>query len=72
MDGDDVAKTMHLLVRRKWDGSVWGRTRDELLGLPVDGVNNVRVPIKEALATLEKGRKGKTDGMSESLRDFFL
>lgn len=72
VDGDDVAKTGPMLVRRKWDGNVWGRTRDELLGLPVDGVKNIRVPIKEVLATLEKGRKGETDGMSESLRDFFL
>ncbi|KAI0452518.1 hypothetical protein F5B21DRAFT_483262 [Xylaria acuta] len=71
VDGDDVAKTGLLLVRRKWDGNVWGRTRDELFGLSVDGVKNVRVPIKEALALLEKGRKGETDGMSESLRDFF-
>jgi hypothetical protein len=72
VDRDDVTKTGLLLGRRKWDGNVWGRTRDELLGLPVDGVKNVRVPIKEALALLEKGRKGETDGMSESLRDFFL
>jgi hypothetical protein len=67
-----VAKTGLLLVRRKWDGNVWGRTRDELLGLPVDGVKDIRVPIKEALSLLEKGKKGETDGMSESLRDFFL
>ncbi|XXG98982.1 hypothetical protein Hte_005315 [Hypoxylon texense] len=71
VDGDDVAKTGLLLVRRKWDGNVWGRARDELLGLSVDGVKDVRVPIKEALALLEKGRKGETDGMSESLRGFF-
>ncbi|KAI1733795.1 hypothetical protein F4680DRAFT_440383 [Xylaria scruposa] len=72
VDGDNVAKTGLLLVRRTWDGNVWGRTRDELLGLPVDGVKSVRVPVKEALALLEKGRKGETDGMSKSLRDFFL
>ncbi|KAI1823320.1 hypothetical protein F4861DRAFT_334462 [Xylaria intraflava] len=72
VDGDDVAKTGLLLVRRKWDGNVWGRTRDELLGLPIDGVKDVRVPVKEALAILEKGRKGETDGMSEALKDFFL
>ncbi|TRX96877.1 hypothetical protein FHL15_002183 [Xylaria flabelliformis] len=72
VDGDDVAKTGLLLVRRTWDGNVWGRTRDELLGLPVDGLKSVRVPIKEALSLLEKGRKGGTDGMSESLREFFL
>ncbi|KAI0849404.1 hypothetical protein F5Y00DRAFT_235621 [Daldinia vernicosa] len=71
VDGDDVAKTGVLLVLRKWDGSLWGRTRDELLGLPVDGVKDERVPIKEALALLEKGRKGEINGMSESLRDFF-
>ncbi|KAI1084531.1 hypothetical protein F5B20DRAFT_522058 [Whalleya microplaca] len=71
VDGDDVAKTGLLLVRRKWDGNVWGRTWDELLGLPVDGVKDVRVPIKEALALLERGRKGETEGMSESLKDFF-
>ena len=72
VDGDDVAKTGPLLVRREWDGNVWGRTQDELLGLPINGVKHVRVPIKEALTTLEKGRKGETDGMSESVRDFFL
>ncbi|KAI3331714.1 hypothetical protein HD806DRAFT_478098 [Xylariaceae sp. AK1471] len=72
VDRDDVAKTGLLLGRRKWDGNVWGRTRDELLGLPIDGVKDVRVPIKEALALLEKGRKGETGGMSESLRDFFM
>lgn len=71
VDGDDVATTGLLLVRRKWDGNVWGRTRDELLGLPVEDVKDVRVPIKEALALLEKGRKGETGGMSESLKDFF-
>ncbi|KAI1130676.1 hypothetical protein F5Y10DRAFT_289072 [Nemania abortiva] len=71
VDGDDVAKTGVLLVRRKWDGGVWGRTRDELLDLPVDGVKNVRVPIKEALALLERGRKGETDGMSDGLKGFF-
>ncbi|KAI0549783.1 hypothetical protein F4679DRAFT_251273 [Xylaria curta] len=72
VDGDNVAKTGLLLVRRTWDGNVWGRTRDELLGLPVDGVKSVRVPVKEALALLERGRKGETDGMSESLMDFFV
>ncbi|KAL9615687.1 MAG: hypothetical protein Q9160_009335 [Pyrenula sp. 1 TL-2023] len=71
VDGDDVARTGLLLVRRKWDGNLWGRTREELLGLPVDRVKEVRVPIKEALTTLEKGRKGVIDGMSKGLRDFF-
>ncbi|KAI1379799.1 hypothetical protein F4677DRAFT_407680 [Hypoxylon crocopeplum] len=72
VDGDDVATMGVLLVRRKWDGNVWGRTRDELLGLPVDGVKDVRVPVKEALVLLEKGGKGEIDGMSEGLRGFFL
>ncbi|KAI1775121.1 hypothetical protein F4818DRAFT_441944 [Hypoxylon cercidicola] len=71
VDGDDVTKTGLLLVRRRWDGNVWGRSRDDLLGLPVDSVKDVRVPVKEALALLEKGRKGETDEMSESLREFF-
>ncbi|KAM3076688.1 hypothetical protein ACMFMG_007491 [Clarireedia jacksonii] len=71
VDGDEVVKAGVLLVRRDWDGNVWGRTRDELLGLPVNGVKNVRVPVKEALTVLEKGRKGETGGMSESLKDFF-
>ncbi|KAF3059650.1 hypothetical protein GL218_04321 [Daldinia childiae] len=71
VDGDDVAKTGVLLVRRKWDGNLWGRTREELLSLHVDGVKHVKAPIKEALSLLEKGRKGETNGMSESLRGFF-
>ncbi|KAI0122358.1 hypothetical protein F4814DRAFT_408456 [Daldinia grandis] len=71
VDGDDVAKTGVLLVRRKWDGNLWGRTRDELLGLPLDGVKDVRAPINEALALLGKGQKGETNEMSESLRSFF-
>ncbi|KAI1281831.1 hypothetical protein F5Y07DRAFT_271708 [Xylaria sp. FL0933] len=71
VDGDDVAETGVLLVRRKWDGNVWGRKRDELLGLPVEGVKNAVVPVKEALALLEKGRKGETDGMSDGLKEFF-
>ncbi|KAF7920541.1 uncharacterized protein EAE97_011434 [Botrytis byssoidea] len=72
VDGDDVNKTGLLLARRKWDGNLWDRTRDELLDLPIDDVKTVRVPVKEALAILEKGRKGETDGMSDSLKDFFL
>lgn len=72
VDTDDVANMGILLVRREWDGNVWGRSRDELLCLPVHDVKDVRVPIKEALTLLEKGRKGETDGMSESLRGFFL
>ncbi|THV50136.1 hypothetical protein BGAL_0163g00040 [Botrytis galanthina] len=72
VDGDDVDKTGLLLARRKWDGNLWDRTRDELLDLPIDDVRTVRVPVKEALAILEKGRKGETDGMSDSLKDFFL
>lgn len=71
VDGDDVAKTGLLMVRRNWDGNVWNRTRDELLDLPVDGVKSVRVPVKEALEILEKGRKGEIDGMSEALEEFF-
>ncbi|KAF5876849.1 uncharacterized protein Bfra_001203 [Botrytis fragariae] len=72
IDGDEVTKTGLLLVRRKWDGNLWDRTRDELLDLPIDDVKTVRVPIKEALAILEKGKKGETDGMSDGLKDFFL
>ncbi|KAF7890093.1 uncharacterized protein EAF02_002508 [Botrytis sinoallii] len=72
VDGDDMTKTGLLLVRRKWDGNLWDRTRDELLDLPVDDVKTVRVPVEEALAILEKGRKGETNGMSDSLKDFFL
>ncbi|KAI8958019.1 hypothetical protein F5Y11DRAFT_337575 [Daldinia sp. FL1419] len=71
VDGDDVAEKGVLLVRRKWDGKQWGRTRDELLGLPVDGVKDVRVPIKEALGILEKGKKNEVDEMSKDLREFF-
>ncbi|KAI6088377.1 hypothetical protein F4821DRAFT_234413 [Hypoxylon rubiginosum] len=71
VDGDDVAKTGLLLVRRRWNGNVWGRTRDELLGLAVDGVKSVRIPIREALALLEKGRRGEREGMSENLENFF-
>ncbi|KAI0107562.1 hypothetical protein GGR51DRAFT_516046 [Nemania sp. FL0031] len=71
VDGDDVAENGVLLVRRKWDGNLWGRTRDELLDLPIDGVRNVRVPIREALALLERGRKGETDGMNDNLKAFF-
>jgi hypothetical protein len=66
VDGNDVAQTGLLLVRRNWDGNVWNRTREELLDLPIEGVKSVRVPIKEALKILEKGRQGQTDGMSES------
>ncbi|KAM0148463.1 hypothetical protein ACHAPG_009972 [Botrytis cinerea] len=72
IDGDDVAKTGLLLARRKWDGNLWNRTRDELLDLPIDDIKNVRVPVKKALAILEKGRMGETDGMSDSLKEFFL
>jgi hypothetical protein len=76
VDGNYLASDMNkaelLLVRRKWDGNVGGRTWDDFLNLPVDGVKNVRVPISEALSLLEKGSKGETDGMNESLRDFFL
>ncbi|KAI0180578.1 hypothetical protein GGR52DRAFT_531884 [Hypoxylon sp. FL1284] len=71
VDGDDVATTGVLLGRRKWDGRVWGRSWEEMLGLPVEGVKSVRVPAKEALGLLERGRKGETDGMSEELREFF-
>ncbi|KAL1864936.1 hypothetical protein Plec18167_009609 [Paecilomyces lecythidis] len=71
VDGNDVAQTGVLLVRREWDGNVWGRTDDDLLDLPIEGVKSVRVPIKEALGLLDKGKKGETDEMSESLREFF-
>ncbi|ETS81872.1 hypothetical protein PFICI_06874 [Pestalotiopsis fici W106-1] len=71
VDGNDVVQTGLLLVHRSWDENVWNRTRDELLDLPVEGVKNVRVPIKQALDILEKGRQGETDGMSESLKEFF-
>ncbi|KAI1182562.1 hypothetical protein F5B17DRAFT_449499 [Nemania serpens] len=71
VDGNDVEQTGVLLVRRAWDGNVWGRKREELLGLPVEGVRNVRVPIREALAVLEKGRKGEIDGMDDGLKEFF-
>jgi hypothetical protein len=72
VDGDEVEETGLRLVRRDWDGEVWGRTREELIRLPWDGVRKVRVPVKEALVVLERGRKGETDGMSESLKEFFL
>ncbi|KAF7880262.1 uncharacterized protein EAF01_012023 [Botrytis porri] len=72
IDDNDVAKTGLLLVRRSWDGTLWDRTRDELLGLPIDHVKTVRVPVKEALAILEKGRKSETDGMSDRLEGFLL
>ncbi|KAI1165863.1 hypothetical protein F5B18DRAFT_608994 [Nemania serpens] len=71
VDGNDVDQTGVLLGRRTWDGNVWGRERDELLGLPVEGVRDVRVPIREALALLEKGRKGETEGMDDRLEEFF-
>ncbi|KAI8623990.1 hypothetical protein F5Y19DRAFT_491795 [Xylariaceae sp. FL1651] len=71
VEGDDAADTGVFLVRRKWDGNLWGRTRDELLGLPVEGVRRVLVPIKDALGLLERGRKGDTEGMSDNLKEFF-
>ncbi|KAH7317013.1 hypothetical protein B0I35DRAFT_434405 [Stachybotrys elegans] len=71
VDSEDAAQTGILLVKRDWDGNLWGRTRDEVLNLPVDGVRSVRVPIREAWSLLERGRVGETDGMSEELKDFF-
>ncbi|KAI0469960.1 hypothetical protein GGR56DRAFT_668355 [Xylariaceae sp. FL0804] len=38
-----------------WDGVVWGRMRDELLGLPVDGVKSVRTGING----VTNGRNGE-------------
>ncbi|KAI1308369.1 hypothetical protein F5Y03DRAFT_350827 [Xylaria venustula] len=71
VEGDDVVDKGVLLVRRKWDGNLWGRTRDELLGLPIETVKSALVPIKDALGLLERGRKGDTEGMSDSLTEFF-
>ncbi|KAI0506309.1 hypothetical protein F5B22DRAFT_624395 [Xylaria bambusicola] len=71
VEGDDAAETGVLLVRRKWDGNLWGRTRDELLSLPIEGARGAVVPIKDALGLLEKGRKGDTEGMSDGLKEFF-
>ncbi|KAI0436215.1 hypothetical protein F4803DRAFT_246727 [Xylaria telfairii] len=71
VQGDDAASRGVLLVRRKWDRNLWGRTRDELLGLTVEGVKDAVVPIKDALGVLERGRKGDTEGMNDSLKEFF-
>ncbi|KAI0388318.1 hypothetical protein F5Y17DRAFT_453308 [Xylariaceae sp. FL0594] len=72
VEGDDAADTGVLLVRRNWDGNLWGkRSKDELLGLPVEGVKGVVVPIRDALGLLERGRKGDTEGMSDGLKEFF-
>ncbi|PQE05739.1 amino acid permease protein [Rutstroemia sp. NJR-2017a BVV2] len=71
VDGEDVVERGVLLVRRDWDGDVWGRKREELLGLPRDAVRDVRAPVEEALVVLEKGRRGEIDGLSERLKEFF-
>jgi hypothetical protein len=72
VDGDDVAETGVLLVQRKWDGDVnKTRSKDDLLGLPAEGVKSVRAPIKKALSILDRGKKGEMEGMSEELKGFF-
>lgn len=71
IDRVDIAETGVLLVRRHWDGNVWKRTDQELMELDVVGVRSVRVAVKDALRTLEKGRAGNTEGMSPELVEFF-
>lgn len=63
VDREDVANAGLLLVRMDWDGKVWGRTREEMLGLTLNGLKSVRVPIKEALFLLEQGRVDETNGI---------
>ncbi|KAJ3552767.1 hypothetical protein NPX13_g11039 [Xylaria arbuscula] len=71
VEGDEAPNIGVLLGRRKWDGNLWGRTRDELLGLPIEGVRGAVVSIKDALGLLERGGKGDTEGMGDSLKEFF-
>ncbi|EKG21363.1 hypothetical protein MPH_01355 [Macrophomina phaseolina MS6] len=72
VDGEDVREKGVLLVRREWDGNV-ARGPEELLGLEVleGDVKTVRVPVKEALGLLEKGRKGGLGGVAEEVAEFF-
>lgn len=71
IDRLDVAEAGVLLVRRIWDGNVWRRTDQELMELDVVGVRSARVPVKNALKILEKGRGGNVEGMSPELVEFF-
>lgn len=71
IDRLDIAEVGVLLVRRRWDGNVWRRTDQELMELDVVGVRSVRVPVKDALKVLEKGRAGDTAEMSQELVEFF-
>lgn len=71
IDRLDIAEAGVLLVRRRWDGNVRGRTDQELMELDVVGVRSARVPVKDALKILEKGRAGDREGMSPELVEFF-
>lgn len=71
IDRLDIAEAGVLLVRRPWDGNVWRRTDQELMELDVVGVRSARVPVKDALKVLEKGRARDMEGMSPELVEFF-
>lgn len=73
VDGIGIAETGVLLVRRRWDGKVWGRSDRELMELEMAeaDVRSVRVPAKDAIETLFRGRAGDTEGMAGELVEFF-
>lgn len=71
IDRLDITEAGVLLVRRLWDGNVWGRTDQELMELDVVGVRSVRVPVKDALKVLGKGRARDMEGLSPEIVEFF-
>lgn len=71
VDREDIVEAGVLLVRRRWDSNVWGRTNRELMSLEIANVCSARVPIGEAISILSKGREGNVDGMTPDLVDFF-
>lgn len=71
IDRLDIADAGVLLVRRCWDGIVWGRTDRELMELDIAGVRSMRAAVKDAINILTQGRAGITEGMATELVEFF-